>query len=81
MGYDAEFYIRAGLFAPRATPPPVLEILVGAPRQAMDNPGFKSAMEKMRTPIVYMAPDEFQKYWDKETQRLVAIVRHIGKVQ
>jgi tripartite-type tricarboxylate transporter receptor subunit TctC len=55
--------------------------LTEATRKAMDTPGFRSAMEKMKTPIVYMAPDEFQKYWDKETQRLVAIVRHIGKVQ
>jgi len=81
LGYDAEFYIWAGLFAPQATPPPVHKILTEATRKAMDAPGFKSAMEKMRTPIVYMAPDEFQKYWDQETQRLVAIVRHIGKVQ
>jgi tripartite-type tricarboxylate transporter receptor subunit TctC len=81
LGYDAEFYIWAGLFAPQATPPPVHKILTEATRKAMDTPGFQSAMEKMKTPIVYMAPDEFQKYWDKETQRLVAIVRHIGKVQ
>jgi tripartite-type tricarboxylate transporter receptor subunit TctC len=81
LGYDAEFYIWAGLFAPQATPTPVHKILTEATRKAMDAPAFKSAMEKMRTPIVYMAPDEFQKYWDQETQRLVAIVRHIGKVQ
>jgi len=81
LGYDAEFYIWAGLFTPQATPPPVHKILTEATRKAMDTPGFQSAMEKMKTPIVYMAPDEFQKYWDKETQRLVAVVRHIGKVQ
>ncbi len=81
LGYDAEFYIWAGLFAPRETPAPVLKVLTDSTRKAMDGPVFKSAMEKMKTPVVYMAPDEFQKYWDKETQRLVAIVRHIGKVQ
>ena len=81
LGYDAEFYIWAGLFAPQATPAPVHKILVDATHKAMDNPVFKTAMEKMRTPIVYMAPDEFQKYWDAETKRLNAVVHHIGKVQ
>ena len=81
LGYDAEFYIWAGLFAPKATPAPVHKILVDATQKAMDNPTFKTAMEKMRTPIVYMAPDEFQKYWDAETKRLNAVVHHIGKVQ
>jgi tripartite-type tricarboxylate transporter receptor subunit TctC len=81
LGYDAEFYIWAGLFAPQATPAPIHKILVDATRQAVDSPVFKSAMEKMKTPIVYMAPDEFQKYWDAETKRLNAVVRYIGKVQ
>lgn len=81
LGYDAEFYIWAGLFAHHATPPSVRQILADATRKAMDTPGFKSTMEKMKTPIVYMAPNEFQKYWDIETQRLLAVVRHIGKVQ
>ena len=81
LGYDAEFYIWAGLFAPQATPAPVHKILVDATHQAMDTPVFKTAMEKMRTPVVYMAPDDFQKYWDAETKRLNAIVNHIGKVQ
>lgn len=81
LGYDAEFYIWAGLFAPQATPPAVHKTLVDGTKKAMDNPLFKSAMEKMRTPIVYMAPNEFQNYWDAETKRLNAVVRHIGKVQ
>jgi tripartite-type tricarboxylate transporter receptor subunit TctC len=81
LGYDAEFYIWAGLFAPQATPPPVHKILVDATRKAVENPTFKTAMEKLKTPIVYMGPDEFQKYWDAETKRLNAIVHHIGRVQ
>lgn len=81
LGYDAEFYIWAGLFDPQATPPAVHKILVDATKKAVENPAFKSAMEKLKTPIVYMAPDEFQKYWDAETKRLNAVVQYIGKVQ
>lgn len=81
LGYDAEFYIWAGLFAPHATPAPVHRLLVDAARNAVENREFKTAMEHMKTPIVYMAPDEFQKYWDAETKRLNAIVHYIGKVQ
>lgn len=81
LGYDAEFYIWAGLFAPAATPAAVHNVLVDANKKAMENPAFRSAMEKMKTPIVYMGPDEFQKYWDNETKRLNAVVQYIGKVQ
>lgn len=82
LGYeDAEFYIWSGLFAPKATPPGVIKILREATRQAVSAPEFKSAMEKMETPISYMDADEFKKFWDKDAQRLAKAVRQIGKVE
>jgi len=82
LGYeDAEFYIWSGLFAPRATPPAVIKVLREATRQAVSAPEFKSAMEKMETPISYMDADEFKKFWDKDAQRLAKAVRQIGKVE
>lgn len=82
LGYeDAEFYIWSGLFAPKATPPAVIKVLREATRQAVSAPEFKSAMEKMETPISYMDADEFKKFWDKDAQRLAKAVRQIGKVE
>jgi tripartite-type tricarboxylate transporter receptor subunit TctC len=52
LGYpDVEFYIWAGLFAPRATPEPILVKLRDAVRTAVNDAEFKAAMAKLETPI------------------------------
>jgi len=82
LGYkDVEFYIWSGFFAPRATPAPTIKVLREATRKAVATPEFKSAMEKMETPVAYLDADEFQKFWDKDAKRLIEGVRRIGKVQ
>ena len=45
LGYDAEFYIWAGVFAPAATPAPILARLRDAVRNAVNDADFKGAME------------------------------------
>jgi tripartite-type tricarboxylate transporter receptor subunit TctC len=81
LGYDAEFYIWSGLFAPRATPPAAIKVLREATRHAANSPEFKAAMEKMETPVLYLDADEFQKFWDRDAKRLIDGVRRIGKIQ
>ena len=81
LGYDVEYYIWCGLFAPIATPKDVVKTLREAVRKAVVTPEFKSAMGKMSTPIDYRDADDFQKFWDKDAARLVEVVRNIGKVQ
>jgi tripartite-type tricarboxylate transporter receptor subunit TctC len=82
VGYkDVEFYIWSGFFAPRATPPAAIKALREATRKAVNTPEFKTAMEKMETPVAYLDADDFQKFWDKDAKRLIEGVRHIGKVQ
>jgi tripartite-type tricarboxylate transporter receptor subunit TctC len=82
LGYKGvEFYIWSGFFAPAATPPGAIKVLREATRQAVASPDFKSAMEKMDTPISYLDADDFQKFWDTDAKRLIEGVRNIGKVQ
>jgi len=82
LGYkDVEFYIWSGFFAPAATPPAAIKILREATAKAVQSPEFKSAMEKMGTPIAYLDAPEFQKFWDTDAARLIKAVRNIGKVQ
>src|SRR5437867_5139852 len=60
LGYpDAEFYIWAGLFAPRGTPDAVLGKLRDAVRAAVQDADFKAAMEKLETPIALKQGEEF----------------------
>jgi tripartite-type tricarboxylate transporter receptor subunit TctC len=81
LGYNAEFYIWSGLFAPAGTPAPILQALRNAVRQAVEDPDFKRTMEKIETPVYYLDAPEFQKFWDKDAKMLADAVRRIGRVE
>jgi tripartite-type tricarboxylate transporter receptor subunit TctC len=81
LGYpDAEFYIWAGLFAPKATPDGVLTKLRSAVRDAVNDPDFKAAMDKIETPIAFKQGDEFQRFFDADARRLADGVRKVGRI-
>jgi tripartite-type tricarboxylate transporter receptor subunit TctC len=82
LGYpDAEFYIWAGLFAPRGTPEPVLQKLRDTVRTAVNDPEFKSAMQKLETPVAFKQGEEFKKFFDADARRLAEGVRKVGRVE
>ena len=82
LGYpEAEFYIWAGVFAPKATPAPILAKLRESVRQAVAEPEFKDAMAKQETPIAFKQGDEFQKFFDADARRLAEGVRRVGRVE
>ena len=81
LGYNAEFFIWAGLFAPAGTPQPVLATLRNSVKEAANDPQFKQAMAAIETPIYYLDAPEFQKFWDNDARRLAAVVKKIGPVE
>jgi tripartite-type tricarboxylate transporter receptor subunit TctC len=81
LGYDAEFYIWTGVFAPATTPPNILSRIRNAVKQAATSAEFKAAMEKVQTPVAYLDAPEFQKYWDADAARLKVALEKIGKVE
>jgi tripartite-type tricarboxylate transporter receptor subunit TctC len=82
LGYpDAEFYIWAGLFAPKGTPEPVLAKLRTTVREAVNDPEFKGAMDKLETPVTFKQGDEFQRFFDADAKRLAEGVRRVGRVE
>ena len=81
LGYDIEFYIWAGLFAPRGTPDVIMKRIREAVKQTVSTPEFKSAMEKIETPIAYMDAPEFQKFWDKDAKMLADAIKRVGKIE
>ncbi len=80
-GFDVEYYIWTGLFAPKNIPPAVLRTLRDATRQAVADPEFRSAMEKAQTPIAYQDTDEFKAWWDRDAQVLTRVIKQIGPVE
>jgi tripartite-type tricarboxylate transporter receptor subunit TctC len=81
LGYDAEFYIWAGMFAPKGTPEPIMKKVRDTVRAAMQDAGFKTAMDKMETPIAYLDAPEFQKFWDKDAKMLADAIKRVGRIE
>ncbi|MFL6570574.1 MAG: Bug family tripartite tricarboxylate transporter substrate binding protein [Burkholderiales bacterium] len=82
LGYqDVEFYIWSGVFAPAATPAPIVSRLRESVKAAATSEDFKNAMEKVSTPVHYLDAPEFAQYWERDAKRLSAAVEKIGKVE
>lgn len=81
LGYDVEFYVWSGAFAPAGTPPPVLATLRDAIRKAVASAEFTGVMEKLKTPIAYLDAPEFRDFLAKDAAMLRKAVEQIGKVE
>jgi tripartite-type tricarboxylate transporter receptor subunit TctC len=81
LGYDAQFYIWSGVFAPAAAPSPVIDRLRFAVREAATSAEFKNAMDKVQTPIHYLDAPAFRSYWEKDAARLKVALEKIGKAE
>jgi tripartite-type tricarboxylate transporter receptor subunit TctC len=81
IGIDVEYLIWAGLMAPAATPPAVLQKLRDAVRQGVQDPDFKNAMAKVETPVAYLDAPDFQKFWDADAKKLAEAVKRIKPVE
>ncbi len=82
LGYqDVEYYIWAGMFAPKATPDVVMKVLRDAARRAVQDTEFKKAMANVDSLVQYKDAPDFQKYWLDDAKRLAALVKVVGKVE
>ena len=81
LGYDVEYYLWIGMFAPKQTPPATMKVLRDTVRKAVQDPEFKGAMDKVQVPVIYKDADEFQAWWDAEAGKLADVIKRIGKVE
>jgi tripartite-type tricarboxylate transporter receptor subunit TctC len=81
LGCDVEYYLWIGLFAPKATPAPIIKVLRDATRQAVEDPTFRTALEKLSSPAAYQDADEFKPWLDADAARLADVIKKIGKVE
>lgn len=81
LGYDVEFYIWAGMFAPAGTPDTVMKVLRDAARQAANDPDFKATMDKLATPIAYLDAPEFSSFVERDAKMLAAALKRIGRIE
>ena len=81
QGYDVEFYVWSGLFAPAGLPSEVQEKLRAAVREAVKDPGFVKAMGGMNSLVDYLDTPEFQTFFVRDGKRLTEVVRRMGKLE
>jgi tripartite-type tricarboxylate transporter receptor subunit TctC len=81
LGYrDVEYYIWAGLFAPKGTPVAVLTRLRAAMREVMADPQVTSVFVKANSPPAYMDQPEFAAFVEADAKRLIPVIRRIGRL-
>jgi tripartite-type tricarboxylate transporter receptor subunit TctC len=78
QGFDADYQLWSGLFAPAGTPGEVVNVLRDAVRGAMEDPQFKASLLRQQASSAYMDTPEFQKYWAEDAKRLIDAVQKIG---
>ncbi len=80
LGYDVEFSIWVGLFAPKGTPDAAIAKLREATRNAVATEQFKKAIANVGDVLDYQDQPDFAKFWDAYAKRVESAVQSIGKV-
>jgi tripartite-type tricarboxylate transporter receptor subunit TctC len=81
LGYDVEYSVWAGAFAPAGTPQPVIATLRDAIGKAVASTEFKAAMAAANSPITYLDAPQFSQFLGNEATRLRRAVEQIGKIE
>jgi tripartite-type tricarboxylate transporter receptor subunit TctC len=80
LGYDVEYYLWVGLFAPKGTPQPVISVLASGIDKAAHSEQYLKALTNLGLDSAYLGPADFAKFWDTDAKRVVEAVDEIGKV-
>jgi tripartite-type tricarboxylate transporter receptor subunit TctC len=80
LGYDVEFSLWVGLFAPKGTPDPIIKRLREDCAKTVKTKEFATAIAKIGDVVAYLDQPEFIKFWDQDAKRVEAAVKSIGKV-
>jgi len=80
LGYDVEFSLWVGMFAPAKTPAANVNVIREAVRKAANADQFKTAIANIGDEVAYLDQADFAKFWDADAKRVEAAVHAIGKV-
>jgi tripartite-type tricarboxylate transporter receptor subunit TctC len=81
LGYDVEFSIWVGLFAPKGTPDPVIARVRMETKKVVETDQFKTAISNIGDVVAHLDQPEFTAFWDADAKRVEAAVQSIGKVE
>jgi tripartite-type tricarboxylate transporter receptor subunit TctC len=81
LGYDVQFSLWVGVFAPKGTPDPVIKVLRDDIKKVATGDQFKTAITNIGDEVAYLDAPQFAKFWDEDAKRVEAAVHAIGRVQ
>lgn len=81
QGYDVEFSLWVGVFAPKGTPDAAIAKLRGEIKKVATGEQFKTAMTNIGDEVAYLDAPDFAKFWDADAKRVEQAVQSIGRVQ
>ena len=81
LGFNVEYYLWVGMFAPKGTPEPVVAKLRTVIGEAAHTEQFKAALVNLGQELAYLDQPEFAKFWDADAKRIEDAIRQIGKVE
>ncbi len=79
LGYNVEYYLWVGLFAPKATPVAAIATLSTALDKAAGSEKFNSVLGNLGLEYAYLNAKDFAAFWDADAKRADAAVQLIGR--
>ena len=80
LGFDTEYYLWVGIFAPKATPGNIVSVLSGAIEKAANSDQFNTAMINAGLEPSHLNAAGFAKFWAEDAKRSDEAVKLIGRV-
>ena len=81
LGYDVEFSLWVGLFAPKGTPEPIVARVRAETKKAVATEQFRNAIKNIGDEVAYLDAPEFARFWEADAKRVESAVLSIGKVE
>jgi tripartite-type tricarboxylate transporter receptor subunit TctC len=81
LGYSMEVYLWTGIFVRKEVPPDVVKVIRAAVRQAVQDPEFVKASDKMQMPPDYLDAPEFKAWWDRDSEMLAQAIRRMPPLE
>jgi len=81
LGYDVEYYLWVGIFAPKGTPANIIATLSAAIDKAGTSDAYKTAMGNAGLQADYLNAAAFTTFWAEDAKRSDEAVKLIGRVQ
>ena len=79
LGYDVQYYLWAGIFAPKGTATPIITTLRTTIGQVVQSDQFQTALANAGQDLAYLDGPDFQKFWDEDGKRTDEAVIAIGR--